>query len=176
MEGALAYSVNTVSVRLLVQGGIDNAVSLARRAGISSDIPHVPSIALGTASISMIEMVTGYSSFVNEGVAVEPYYITVITDKRDSLLEQLKPHKHDDHGVPAENASLSVEMLRRVVNAGTGARIRTRYGITGDIAGKTGTTHSTADGWFMALTPRLVVGTWVGASHPGIRFRSTSLG
>lgn len=176
MEGALAYSVNTVSVRLLEQGGIDNTVALARRAGISSNIPRVPSIALGTASISMIEMVTGYSSFVNEGVAVEPYYITVITDKRDSVLERFKPPKPDDRAMSAESASLIVEMLKRVVNEGTGSSLRTRYGITGDIAGKTGTTQSNADGWFIALTPRLAVGAWVGAYDPGIRFRSTALG
>src|SRR5690606_27318150 len=176
MEGALAYSVNTVSVRLLEQGGIDNTVSLAHRAGISSDIPRVPSIALGTASISMIEMVTGYSSFVNDGVAVEPYYIMAITDKRDSVLERFNPPKPDERVMSSETASLIVEMLKRVVNEGTGSRLRTRYRITGDIAGKTGTTQSNADGWFVALTPRLVVGTWVGAYDPGIRFRSTALG
>ena len=166
MEGALAYSVNTVSVRLLEQGGIGNTVSLARRAGISSDIPRVPSIALGTASISMIEMVTGYSSFVNDGVAVEPYYIMAITDKRDSVLERFKPPKPEERVMSSETASLIVEMLKRVVNEGTGSRLRTRDGITGDIAGKTGTTQSNADGWFVALTPRLVVGTWVGAYDP----------
>lgn len=176
MEGALAHSVNTVSVRLLEQGGIDNTVALAHRAGISSNIPRVPSIALGTASISMIEMVTAYSSFVNEGVAIEPYYITVIADKRDSILQRFKPPKPEERAMSAENAALIVEMMKRVVDEGTGASLRSRYGLTGDIAGKTGTTQSNADGWFIALTPRLVVGTWVGASDPGIRFRSTALG
>lgn len=176
MEGALAYSVNTVSVRLLEQGGISNTVALARRAGITADIPPVPSIALGTASISMIEMVSAYSSFVNEGMQVEPYYITAITDRRDSVLEQFKPPKPDERVMSAETAALIVEMLKRVVNEGTGARLRTRYGFTNDLAGKTGTTQSNADGWFMALAPHLVVGTWVGASDPGIRFRTTSLG
>lgn len=176
MEGALAYSVNTVSVRLLEQGGIDNTVALARRAGITADIPPVPSIALGTASISVIEMVTAYSSFVNEGMQVEPYYITAIADRHDSLLVRFKPPKPDERVMSAENAALIVEMLKRVVNEGTGASLRTRYGISNDIAGKTGTTQSNADGWFMALTPHLVVGTWVGASDPGIRFRTTTLG
>lgn len=176
MEGALAYSVNTVSVRLLEAGGIDNTLSLAKRAGITSKIPRVPSIALGTASISVVEMVTGYSSFVNEGIPVEPYYITVITDHRDSVLQRFKPPKSDEPAMSKENASMIVEMLKRVVNEGTGSSLRSRYGFRGDIAGKTGTTQSNADGWFIALTPRLVVGTWVGADDPGIRFRTTALG
>lgn len=176
MEGALAHSVNTVSVRLLEEGGIDNTIALARKAGISSNIPRVPSIALGTASISMIEMVTGYSSFVNEGKSVEPYYITVITDQRDSVLERFKPPVSDEHAMSAGTAALMVEMMKRVVNEGTGASLRGRYGFSGDIAGKTGTTQSNADGWFIALTPRLVVGSWVGADDPRIRFRSTALG
>ncbi|MFO7257615.1 MAG: transglycosylase domain-containing protein [Bacteroidota bacterium] len=176
MEGALAYSVNTVSVRLLEQGGISNTVALARRAGITADIPEVPSIALGTASISMIEMVAAYGSFVNDGMQVEPYYITAITDRRDSVLERFKPPKPDERVMSAENAALILEMLKRVVNEGTGVSLRTRYGFSNDIAGKTGTTQSNADGWFMALTPHMVVGTWVGASDPGIRFRTTSLG
>lgn len=176
MEGALAYSVNTVSVRLLEQGGISNTVALARRAGITADIPRVPSIALGTASISMIEMVTAYSSFANDGMQVEPYYITVIADHRDSVLQRFKPPKPDERVMSSENAALIVEMLKRVVNEGTGIRLRTQYGFSNDIAGKTGTTQSNADGWFMAITPHLVVGTWVGASDPGIRFRTTTLG
>lgn len=176
MEGALAYSVNTVSVRLLEQGGIGNTISLSRRAGITSEIPRVPSIALGTASISVMEMVTGYSSFVNEGMPVEPFYITAITDQDDNVLEKFKGVKSDEQVMSKDNAALIVEMLKRVVNEGTGSSLRSRYRFRGDLAGKTGTTQSNADGWFIGLTPRLVVGTWVGADDPGIRFRTTALG
>jgi penicillin-binding protein 1A len=176
MEGALAYSVNTVSVRLLEKTGISSTISLTRRAGIASDIPNVPSIALGTPSISIIEMVTAYSSFVNEGGAVEPFYITCIADQRGTVLERFKAIKSDEEVMSKENAAMMVEMLKRVVNEGTASSLRSHYGFSGDIAGKTGTTQSNADGWFMALTPHLVVGTWVGADDPGIRFRTTALG
>ena len=176
MEGALTYSVNTASVRLLEQSGIDNAIALARRMGISSEIPAVPSIALGTPSISMMEMVTAYSVFANRGKSVEPFYITAITDHEGKVLEQFSPVQIAEEVLSEESAALMIEMLKRVVNEGTGASLRSKYGLQGDIAGKTGTTQSNADGWFMAITPRLVVGTWVGADDPGIRFRTTSLG
>src|SRR5690606_27733152 len=118
MEGALAYSVNTVSVRLLEQGGISNTVALARRAGITADIPRVPSIALGQAASTMIEMLTAYSSFASDGMLVEPYDITVIADHRDSLLQRFKPPKPDERVMSSEGAALIVEMLERVVNEG----------------------------------------------------------
>jgi penicillin-binding protein 1A len=176
MEGALTYSVNTASVRLLEKSGIENAIELARKMGITSEIPPVPSIALGTPSISMMEMVTAYATFVNEGKPVEPFYITSITDHRGEVLDRFNSADPDEQALSKESAALMIEMLKRVVNEGTAASLRTKYGLRGDIAGKTGTTQSNADGWFMAMTPKLVVGTWVGADDPGIRFRSTSLG
>lgn len=176
MEGALAYSVNTASVRIIERGGIDNTIALARRMGITSEIPAVPSIALGTPSISMIEMVTAYSSFANEGKGVYPYYITSITNRDGDVLEKFSHDNPDEQVLSAEHAAIMIEMLKRVVNEGTAGSLRSRYGLQGDIAGKTGTTQSNADGWFMALTPKLVVGTWVGADDPGIRFRTTALG
>src|SRR5690606_41222533 len=115
-------------------------------------------------------------SFVNDGMQVEPYYITAITDRRDSVLERFKPPKPDERVMSAENAALILEMLKRVVNEGTGVSLRTRYGFSNDIAGKTGTTQSNADGWIMALTTHKVVGTWVGASEPRIHDRTSSHG
>lgn len=176
MEGALTYSVNTASVRLLEKGGIDNTIKLARQMGITSDIPAVPSIALGTPSISMMEMAIAYSTFANKGKRVEPYYITSITNRNGKVLERFSSTNIDEQALSAENAALMVEMLKSVVNEGTAVSLRSRYGFKGDLAGKTGTTQSNADGWFMAITPRLVVGTWVGADDPGIRFRTTTLG
>ncbi len=176
MEGALTYSVNTASVRLLEKSGIDNAISLARKMGISSDIPAVPSIALGTPSVSMMEMVTAYSIFANRGKSVAPFYITAITSHDGKVLERFSHAEIKEEVLSEESAALMIEMLKRVVNEGTGASLRSKYGLQGDIAGKTGTTQSNADGWFMAITPKLVVGTWVGADDPGIRFRTTALG
>lgn len=175
MEGALTYSVNTVSVKLLERTGIPNAISLARKMGITSDIPAVPSIALGTPSISMIEMVTAYSTIANGGKSVEPMFITAITDGRNNVLEHFEPTANTQI-VAEENARIVVHMLKRVVNEGTGAALRYQYGVHNDIAAKTGTTQSNADGWFITMTPGLVTGSWVGADNPVIRFRSAKLG
>ena len=176
LTGALAYSVNTVSVRVLEQAGIDNTIALARRMGIDSELPAVPSIALGAANISMIEMVQAYACLVNNGKAVEPFYMTAIADQQNRILERFKPNVKTTQALSADNARLMVHMLKHTIDEGTASGMRGRYGITNDMAGKTGTTQSNADGWFMAMTPHLVIGAWVGADDPRIRFRSTALG
>ncbi|HNV30050.1 MAG TPA: transglycosylase domain-containing protein [Cyclobacteriaceae bacterium] len=173
--GALAYSVNTVSVRVLEKAGINNTIQLARSMGIKSSLAAVPSIALGTPDISMMEMVSAYACFANLGKATEPFYMTAITSHDNVMLEQFKPTEATQ-AMSAESAALMVHMLRRAVNEGTSSSLRSRFGLTNDIAGKTGTTQSNTDGWFMAITPKLVMGAWVGADDPKIRFRSTALG
>lgn len=176
MEGALAYSVNTVSVKILEQAGIQNAISLARKMGIQSKMPSVPSLALGVADISMIEMVSAYASFVNKGKPVKPTYITAITTKRGEILEKAENEKGVDRAMSARTAEMVLHMLQRTVNEGTGGRLRWEYGVYNDLGGKTGTTQSNADGWFISVSPKLVIGSWVGADDPRIRFRATSLG
>ncbi|HEY9009082.1 transglycosylase domain-containing protein [Ohtaekwangia sp.] len=176
LTGGLAYSVNTVSVRVLEQAGIDNTVALARRMGIDSDLPAVPAIALGAANISMMEMVRAYACFLNNGKRVEPFYITAIADRQGQVLEAFEPEQQTEQALSPEHAQMMVHMLKRTIDEGTGAGMRTRYGINNEMAGKTGTTQSNADGWFIAMTPNLVVGAWVGADDPRIRFRSTALG
>ncbi len=175
MEGALTYSVNTVAVHVLEKAGIDNTVSLAHKMGITSDLDRVPSIALGTPSISVTEMVSAYACMVNNGRTVKPYYITSIASRDHIVLERFKSQT-GEQVLTTENAQLLVQMLKRVVNEGTGAGMRSRFGVHNDMAGKTGTTQSNADGWFIAMTPQLVIGSWVGADDPRIRFRSTALG
>lgn len=177
MEGGLSGSVNTVSVKLLEKTGIRNAISVARKMGIQSDLPAVPSLALGTPSISMMEMVGAYGALANAGRYVKPRYFTAITDHRGRVLEDLL--QDDDEAVEAvseESAGMMVHMLKSVVSEGTGASLRYRYGIRNDVAGKTGTTQLNVDGWFMAITPRLVIGSWVGADDPRLHFKSTTLG
>ncbi len=175
MPGALAYSVNTVSIRVLEEAGIDKTIDLAHRMGISSPLDPVPSLALGTADVSMMEMVGAYACFANEGMAVIPYTTSAITNHRDSVLARFKktPPKR---ALTPESAGMILHMLRRAVNEGTSSSLRTQFGLHNDIAGKTGTTQSNADGWFIGITPKLVIGTWVGADDPRIRFRSTALG
>lgn len=175
MEGALAYSVNTVSVKVLEKAGIPNTISLARKMGVTSKVPNVPSIALGVADISMTEMVAAYASFVNKGKSVTPYYITSITTNKGKELYSAKPVRQEQAMSP-QTAEMMVHMLKRTVNEGTGGKLRWEYGVYNDLGGKTGTTQSNADGWFISVSPNLVVGAWVGADDPRVRFRATSLG
>jgi penicillin-binding protein 1A len=176
MEGGLSGSVNTVSVKILEKTGIHTAISLIRRMGINSDLPAVPSLALGTPSISMMEMVTAYSVLANDGVHRDPFYLTSITDQRGGTIKKFKDEREATRALSKESSQMMLYMLKSVVSEGTGSALRTKYGIANDVAGKTGTTQSNVDGWFIAVMPKLVVGAWVGADDPRMHFRSTTLG
>jgi len=175
MPGGLAYSVNTVAVKLIQMAGVNQTMFLAKAMGIESEMPDVPSIALGASSISLMEMTNVYACFANEGVTVSPYSISTIEDL-DGKIYDMKPTAKPRRVFSKETAALMIQMMRGVVNEGTAARLRYQYNIYNDVAGKTGTTQSNADGWFMAITPQLVIGSWVGADDPRIRFRRTDLG
>ena len=176
MSGALAYSINTVAVRLIEKAGVENTRTLAQNMGVTSEMPDVPSIALGTSSISLMEMTGVYSCFANGGVVSIPYFLTGIHDLDGIVYDNFKPTASGQRVMSQATAQLITNMLRTVVNEGTASRLRWRYNVYSDVAGKTGTTQSNADGWFMAMTPNLVMGSWVGADNPRIRFRSTELG
>jgi penicillin-binding protein 1A len=176
MPGALAYSVNTVAVKLIQKAGVDNTIDLARNMGIESELKNVPSIALGSSSISLMEMTSAYACLANEGIASKPFYIQAIRDLDGKLYDDFKPKRNKTQVLSKETAKLVTQMLKTVVHEGTASRLRWKYGIYNDVAGKTGTTQANADGWFMAMTPNLVVGTWVGADDPRIHFRNTELG
>lgn len=176
MRGALAYSVNTVSVKLIQRAGIDNTIRMSKKMGIHSEIPGVPSIALGSPAISLMEMTAAYACLANEGVSSYPYFVTAITDREGNVYDDFRPESSGRRAMSKETAQLVRHMLQTVVNEGTASRLRWKYGIYNDVAGKTGTTQANADGWFMAMTPKLVIGTWVGADDPRIRFKLTSLG
>lgn len=176
MRGALAYSVNTVAVKMIQQAGVDNTIALARKMGISCDIPDVPSIALGSSSVSLIEMTTAYGCLANNGVTNLPYSIRSIRDRENKVYADFKPTDSGKRALSQETAQLVRQLLQTVVHEGTASRIRWKYGVYTDMAGKTGTTQANADGWFMGFTPNLVMGSWVGADDPRIRFRNTKLG
>ncbi|MBL6447288.1 transglycosylase domain-containing protein [Fulvivirga sp. 29W222] len=175
-KGALAKSVNTVTVRVLEEVGIAETISLAQKAGIESELPEVPSIALGTANISLMEMVTAYCAFANGGFAVKPRYLTAIADNSGKVLDRFKTDLSRERIMMKETAMIMNAMLQEVVNAGTAGSYRWKYHMTHELAGKTGTTQSNTDGWFIGYNPEMVVGAWVGADNPAIRFRTTSLG
>ena len=178
MEGALAGSVNTVAVEVLLRTGLDPVRRLAQDMGISAKVPEVPSIALGTTQASLREMVTVYATLANSGRRPLFYYLERIeTAEGKVLLRNPRPNPDGFRQVvPEDYAAMITRMLQTAVNEGTGQRLRSQYSLTGDIAGKTGTTQNNTDGWFIGYTPNLVAGVWVGAEWPQIHFRTTSLG
>ncbi len=176
MKGALAQSINTVSVEVLMEAGIENAIDIAHDLGISSDLPDYPSLALGVASISLKELVEAYAGIVNDGVPVKTHYLSEIADNEGAALETFSYEAPNEPVVSPENCRALIQMMEAVVNGGTGRAIRTVYHIPGDFAGKTGTTQNNSDGWFIGLTPDLVAGCWVGANDPRVHFRSTTYG
>jgi penicillin-binding protein 1A len=176
MRGALAYSVNTVAAKFIARAGVRRTMEMASRMGISSELPDVPSISLGSSSISLMEMTAAYACLANEGMPVAPYFISSIRDLEGREYLDFKPVQPTTQAMKKETAQLVNSMLRTVVMEGTASRIRWKYNVYNDLAGKTGTTQSNADGWFMSFSPNLVMGAWVGADDPRIRFRNTELG
>ena len=176
MEGALSKSINTIAVDALIQAGISNVVDLAKRMGIDSDLPEYPSLALGVASVSLQEMVCAYSEFVNGGRKVTPYYLKSIQSNTGTMLEEFENIQPDVQVASAENCHIITQMLKSVIDEGTGSSIRSIWGIDAEFAGKTGTTQDQADGWFMGMTPTLVAGAWVGGEDQSVHFRTLGTG
>jgi penicillin-binding protein 1A len=176
MKTALSNSINTIAVKVLMETGVGNVVSQAEKMGIESKIPRVPSIALGTAEISLKELAKAYTGFVNNGRSSEPYYITKIEDGRGNLLAEFKPSIQRSPAYSETTREVMIEMMKATVNEGTATRLRSTYGLRNDIAGKTGTTQSNKDGWFVGLTPELLAVTWVGSDDHRIGFRNTRIG
>ncbi len=171
LKGALSKSLNTVSAWLIDQIGPATVAAMAHRMGIESEIPNVPSIALGTAEISLYEMVKAYQAFANGGSIHELRTITKITKQDGTILYSSTPSS--PNYVMTEQTAIYVnDMMKAVVDSGTARSLRTIYKLPFEIAGKTGTTQNGADGWFICCTPRLVAGAWVGSDMPAIRFRT----
>ena len=170
MKGALTHSVNTISVKLLEETGIDEVIQFSKQLGITGDLPEMLSLALGTGDVSLKEMLQAYSIFLNEGRVVEPIFLKRIEDKSGKVLFENKSIISDPL-IDAHQAQLMTEMMKSVVNNGTASSLRTIYGFDNEIAGKTGTTQNNTDGWFIGFTPVLISGVWVGGDYPSVRFR-----
>jgi penicillin-binding protein 1A len=171
---ALAGSINYVTAWVMKQYGPDAVINLVRRLGITSPIEAVPSIALGTPDISVFEMVAANATFANRGTYIKPTFVTRIEDKNGKVLEEFFPTS--DEVLSEQHAYAMIQLMRGVVDQGTGTRLRSRYNLRNEIAGKTGTTQNNADGWFMGLTPDLVAGCWVGGEERSVHFNSTNEG
>ena len=190
LEYALANSMNTVTAKLIKTYGTNRVIQLAHELGIESDIPNVPSIALGVAQLTLKELVSSNASLVNGGVYIEPTIIVRVEDRYGNTVYEPTPVVRQ--GLDELTAYRVVRMMKGVVDGSwneenqkrMGTGIRLRYdsdsrdydGIKVPMAGKTGTTQNNTDGWFMGLTPDLVTGVWVGAQDPTVRFSTTSLG
>lgn len=174
LKKALANSVNYVTAWVMKQYGPDAVITLVRRLGVTSPIDPVPSIALGTPDISVFEMVAANSTFANKGTYVQPTFITRIEDKNGKVLEEFIPTT--DEVFSEEKAYVMIQLMKGVVESGTGSRLRSRFKLTNEIAGKTGTTQYNADGWFIGLTPELVAGCWTGGEDRSVHFNSTNEG
>jgi len=173
--GALAASVNTVTVQLMEKVGLPKIINLAKNMGIESELPPVPSLSLGTAELSLLEMVRAYTTFPNYGKPMREVVLLKIVD-REGITLNILPAKEAKNVYSEKTGEIMVEMLKRVVFQGIAAPIRYDFQLFGDIGGKTGTSQSQADGWFVGFTSNLVTGAWVGAENPAIHFKTMELG
>ncbi|MCT4613385.1 MAG: transglycosylase domain-containing protein [Marinifilaceae bacterium] len=174
LKWGLAHSVNNISGWVLKQTNPESVVKMAHKMGITSKIDAVPSIFLGTSEISVKEMVGAYSSFVNKGVYIKPRLISKIEDSKGNLISKSIAQKNE--AMDEKTAYLITNLLKGVVERGTGMRLWIKYGLKNPIGGKTGTTQNHSDGWFMGITPELVSGVWVGAEDRAIHFRGIKYG
>jgi len=178
LKGALAHSVNTVAAQVIFETGVSDVVETAKKMGIKSELPEVPSITLGTADISLLEMVSAYCAFANGGFVTEPFFLKEIKDQQDKLLKAWtpKPKEVRDSALDDKTVKMMQVMMRKVVDEGTAQRLRWQFGLQNEIAGKTGTTQDQGDGWFIGYTPGLVAGAWVGSEDRRVHFRTLENG
>jgi penicillin-binding protein 1A len=176
VQGALINSVNTIAVKLLMEAGIDSVIHLAKEMGIESDMPEVPSLGLGTAQVSVLEIALAYSILTNEGRKVQPNFLLRIEDKNGNVIKRFGNDQKGKRVITEEIREKMTMMLQGVAERGTARSISKNYSIPGDVAGKTGTTQNHSDGWFVGYTPNLVFASWVGADFPGIHFQSLRYG
>ncbi len=168
MRTALVRSSNTATVRLAQDIGNERIISAARALGVTSTLPDVPSLALGAASLTPLELTAAYAPFANGGWRVTPHVLSRIETADGRVLWERAPDVRE-RALSVEDAFLVTSMLRSVVDQGTGHAVR-EYGVRGPVAGKTGTTNEGADAWFVGYSPTLITGVWLGADTP------TSLG
>jgi penicillin-binding protein 1A len=187
LKRALANSINTISAKLIDKTGPEAVVEMTHKLGVTSEIPVQPSIALGAVDITVHDMVAAYSTFANKGVYIKPQFIAKIEDKNGAVIYEPIPESHDV--LNPDIAYAVIKLLEGVTEGGSGERLRTEGGGSGDnrwtgypymfknpIAGKTGTTQNQSDGWFIGMVPNLVTGVWVGCEDRSARFKSITYG
>ncbi len=174
LRWALTNSNNWISARLVYELGAKNLANKMRMFGITGHIDATLPLALGTVDVPVKEMVSAYTAFANKGLKVDPVFVTRIEDNQGNVIYSAAPHRSEVTGEDAYYKILSI--LLNVVDSGTAASLRGRFGITAQMGGKTGTTNSNSDSWFMGFTPDLVTGVWVGGEERYIHFNTMALG
>ena len=170
----LAHSSNSVAAYLMKQLGPASMVSMMRKLGISGFIDPVASLCVGAADLSVFDMVTAYNTYPSGGTYTYPLFVSRIEDRDGNILGQFSGRKREALSQRATGAM--IQMMRSVVDHGTGVRLRFKYGLKGEIAGKTGTTNDNSDGWFIGYTPKITAGVWVGAEDRYVHFSNNNLG
>lgn len=174
LKWGLTHSSNNISAYLMKQFGPSAMVEMCHKLGIKSHLDEVPSLCVGPCDISPFEMVSAFNSFPSRGVQIDPIFVTRIEDNRGNVLSNFAASKRE--AISEESAYLMVNLMQGVVNEGTAGRLRSVYQLTGQLAGKTGTTNDQSDGWFIGYTPKITAGVWVGAEDRQVHFESLALG
>jgi len=174
LQWGLANSINNVSAWLIDQFTPYAVKDLLRKMGVRSNIDPVKSIFLGTSDMTLREVVAAFATYANEGVYNEPLMVTRIEDRHGNVLAEFQPRMQE--AINEKSAYLMINLLRAVVDEGTGIRLRERYGFDAQMAGKTGTTQNMSDGWFVGMVPNLVGGVWTGGEDRSIHFDHISQG
>ncbi|MDW8334189.1 MAG: transglycosylase domain-containing protein, partial [Bacteroidia bacterium] len=172
----VTYSINVVTARLIQKVGPEKVVELARKMGVESELKPVPSIALGTFDLSVLELTAAYQCFPTLGLYRAPTAVMRIEDRKGRVLATFKSEPRRAFG--QETGYAMVELLRAVATYGTAANVRFIAAIPWnlDVAGKTGTTQGNSDGWFVGFTPALTAGVWVGCADRNVNFNYSNLG
>ncbi len=174
LKWGLTNSSNNVSAYLMKQFGPAAMVEMMRKMGISNHLEEVPSLCVGACDLPPFDMVAAYNTYPSRGVYIEPLFVTRIEDNMGNVIGEFQTHKRE--AVSEQTAYLMANLMQGVVNHGTAHGLRSRFGLTGEIAGKTGTTNDQSDGWFIGYTPKITAGVWVGAEDRQVHFESLALG
>jgi penicillin-binding protein 1A len=176
MRDGLVFSKNTITAQVMQDVGLPGIVSLAKALGVNqSKLQAVPSLALGTSPVTLLEMVNAYATIAAQGDYRKPMFVTHITDRDGKEIARFNAAA-PTRAMSQAGAVTLIDMMRGVINRGTGTAIRTRFGIAADVAGKTGTTQNNTDGWFIMMHPNLVAGAWVGFNDNRVTMRSSYWG
>jgi penicillin-binding protein 1A len=178
LKWALANSINWVSAYLMKAGGANGpnmVINIARKMGVTSPIDPVPAISVGAAEITVYEMAGAMATFANQGEYVQPIFITRIEDNKGKVLETFTPERRE--AISPRIAWMMIQMMKGVVDSGTGARLRgSQFKLAYPMAGKTGTTQNNSDCWFVGITPKMTTVVWTGGELRSIHFRSMEFG